>query len=311
MKKLIFASALLAAAMTSCNDDVEPVSQEANSLLHVTASVEGNMSRVSTEVGWNTNKTSFVQGDAIGLFVYQNVWGNTYNGVSANVKGTKVNNAPWKLDPAVNMTKDMAQIWAYYPYDISATDGKAIPVDLTKDYMWGTNGTPTISTAHPEVEITMKHALTQFALRLQYSPEYKNQGKLTKIELKSDAAVFATEGLMNVTNGTITGKSPALNITYPGLTAEFPKTDTTKDYVAMLFPMTAPTVGGVTMYLTIDGVVWKYKFAAHEWEAGNKNVYTLKLKSDAIVIGGKNGSDIKIEPWTESTNGAVELTPAN
>lgn len=325
MKKLIFASALLAAAMTSCSDDVESVSQNADNQLQFSARVEGNQSRAnSTATGWGSNKTAFSNGDEIGLFVYKENWGTLYdkaanhNGggkVPVNVKATKQNDQPWLLDPAVNLTKDKAQIWAYWPYASASQNqnGKEIPVDLTKDYLYGTNGSANISNANPKVSIQMKHALTQFVLRLNPSPDYTNNGKLTKIELRSSSSTLAQHGQMDISSptGAIKRTDASPSIEYNGLSADIQPDGESKDYVAMLFPMTAEEVKDITLYLTIDDVIWKYQFKANEWKAGKKNIYNLTMKSDAIVIGGKNGNDITIENWADNLTGeAIELTPA-
>ncbi len=311
MKKLFFAIPLFAAAMTSCNNDVESISQSQNpevSPLVVNAYVEGdNASRAS----WNGDKKEFKDNDMIGLYVYKTNWGTTYNNTPANVKST-FNAGKWLQSPEVNMTADKAQIWAYYPYIASsasvngAGDGKKISVDLTKDWMYGTNGGFNVSTANPNVNIVMKHALTQFVLRLKKSPEYKEQGILTNIQLEHAQAKFAKNGTMDVTTGTITGTDAKTNIAYTNEAVHFPSTDTTVDYAATLFPMNTE---GVTLRVVIDRVEYTYKIPTANWEKGKKNVYSVQLKSNSIVIGGEDGKGITIEPWGTGTHADVELTP--
>ena len=305
MKKLFLASALCVAALSSCNDDTDPVAGQVESIpMEVQAFIDGGNNE--SRVGWTGDKTTWQSGDAMGLFVYKGTWGTTYNSVGPNVKSTYT--TKWAQTPAVNMTADKAQVWAYYPYNEKAGDGKKVPVDLTTDYLYGTNGSASVSTANPNVKIGMKHALTQFVLRMKKSPEYKDKGILTEIKLVSTQAELGKTGTMDIqNNGLITPISPATAIAYQSLQETFPSADTPVDYAALLFPMTS--TANLTLHVTIDRVPYTYKIPNVKWEAGKKNVYSVVLKSNGIVIGGETGKDITIESWGPGVNADVTLKP--
>ena len=308
MKKLVLASALLAATLSSCNDEVDSVTQHAAAAneLEVKAFVEGaNNSRV----GWTGEKSAFSQGEKLGLYVYQGTWSTNYNGARPNEEST-LGAEGWVQTQPINMTADKAQVWAYYPWHSSNGNGEKIAVDLSTgaDYMFGTTGAPaSVSTANPVANIQMKHALTQLVLRLQKSPEYKDEGILTNITLESSTSNLATKGTMDVRDGKITGNPMTTKIVFENLSEQFPKGSEPVDYKAILFPM--ESTGSLTLKVTIDRVEYSYKIPTTKWDRAKRNIYSIQLTSNGIQIGGENGSGITVEQWTNGSSTDVTLKP--
>lgn len=259
-----------------------------------------------------TAKTDWAVNDAIGLFMYKATgWGEAYPRYDAqNNKSTKKADG-WSQASPVYLLSEKATIWAYYPYNQSVTDGTKVPVPINAgtsvDYMWG-KSTNQVSVTETDARIPMKHALSQFVVRLKVSPEYHNDGNLTSARLKAKAAKFGTTGTMNLNNG---GK-----ITFSGTTAELSWAPNTTvpaqgqqavDYSAAVYPMTLAQ-GEVTLEVVIDGATYTYAIPQINWEAGRRYIYSVTMRSNDAEIGGENGQSVTIEGWT-SKEEDITLVP--
>lgn len=257
-------------------------------------------------------KTDWAVGDAMGLFMYKaSGWGDAYPRYDAqNNKSTRQANS-WSQASPVYLLVDKATIWAYYPYNQAVTDGTKIPVPInvgtSVDYMWG-KSTNQVSVIETDAKIPMKHALSQFVVRLKVSPEYHNDGNLTSAKLKATASKFATTGTMNLNDG---GK-----ITFQPVTTELAWSPNTTvpaqgqqavDYAAAIYPMTL-AAGEVSLEVVIDGATYTYAIPQITWEAGKRYIYSITMRSNDAEIGGENGQSVTIEGWT-STEEDITLVP--
>lgn len=309
MKKLLFI--LLVAFITlfsSCSRETETfiAPAPAVSALNIKAFVSDTPKTRATI-------SSFLNGSALGLFVTSGSLSNPYNGVASNnnIKST-LNGSNWTLAPAVYLSPAPATVFAYYPYSSGVANGTAVPVEHNRqtDYLYGTHttGQSTINSSNPTVNLTMNHALSLVQFKLAKT-NYTGAGVLTKIEISNKAGktCLYSEGLMNISTGTITNTSNknqgvALNMTY-SLPTSLPSV--APSYLkVMVLPVSATTNDGdIQILFTIDGKVYTYNVpASTKWEKGKENTYTVTLSGKGLVVG-----NITIENWTSGINGSVSI----
>lgn len=307
MKKIMFLAVLAATVLASC-EQKKIVSETSTS---ESLTIKTTINSVESRAGF-VAKTDFVNNDEMGLFLYKSTgWGEEYpRFTSQNNKSTKTASG-WSLANDIYLLQDKGYIWSYYPYNMNVTDGTKIPVPISTtshvDYMWG-KSTNQVSVVETEAVIPMKHALSQFVIRLKVSPEYHNDGNLTSAKLKCNQAKFATTGTMNINdNGKITF-SPSLtelswtpNTTVPAQGAQ------AVDFAAAIYPMTI-SANEVTLEVVIDGATFKYVIPEIDWTAGKRFIYSITMQSNSAEIGGENGQTVTIEPWT-STESDITLVP--
>jgi hypothetical protein len=314
MKKVIFMAALAVGVLSSCSQnelDTEisnsSATQKEGELKISTSILSGSESRAGFVA-----KTNFATGDEMGIFLYKSTgWGDAYPEYSSqNNKSTKTASG-WSLANEIYLLQEKAYIWAYYPYNQSVTDGTKIPVPISTtshvDYLWG-KSTNTPSVVETEAIIPMKHALSQFVIRLKVSPEYHNEGNLTSAKLKSTQAKFATNGTMNVNdNGKITFSPTTTELTWAPNTTVPVQGEQAVDFSAAIYPMTISS-NEVTLEVVIDGATYTYVIPQIEWTAGKRFIYSITMRSNSIEIGGENGQSVTIEDWS-STESDVTLVP--
>lgn len=317
MKNLIFMAALAASVLSSCNqNELDTEMSTSDSLENSPVEkLKINTSIISSDesrAGF-VAKTEFTTNDAIGLFMYKSTgWGDAYpRFTSQNNKSTK-NASGWSQANEIYLLQDKAYIWAYYPYNQSVTDGTKIPVPISStshvDYLWG-KSTNTVSVVETEATIPMKHALSQFVIRLKVSPEYHNNGNLTSAKLKCNRAKFATTGgTMNVNdNGKITFSPTSTELTWTPNTTVPAQGSGAVDFSAAVYPMTISS-NEVTLEVIIDGATYKFTIPEIEWTAGKRFIYSITMRSNSAEIGGEKGQAVTIEPWA-STESDVTLVP--
>lgn len=309
-KVMISAAVIAAGMLVSCsNENVvneQAIDGHSASMLNIVPSVGGG-SRAGfvPKTAWNT-------GDAMGLFMYKATgWGDAYPRYDAqNNKSTKTADG-WSQENPVYLLSDKATIWAYYPYNQAVVDGTKVPVPINVsthiDYMWGKSANQ-VSVIETDAIIPMKHALSQFVIRLKVSPEYRNDGNLTSAKLKSKAAKFGTSGTMNLNdNGKITFSPTSTELSWSPNTTIPAQGSPAVDFAAAVYPMTLAS-GEVSMEVVIDGATYTYSIPQINWEAGKRYIYSITMRSNDAEIGGDDGQSVTIEEWTSSEDD-VTLVP--
>lgn len=299
MKQILFSAAFAASLFVVCscsqNDTaiapiVEPVSQP--TLLDVTTSIEVT-SRSQTGKPIN----SFISGDELGLYVSSGAVNTPYNNVAANKNVKSTFTTVWTQATPVYLSSVMATIYAYYPWNASATDGTAIAIDHTSqtDFMYATAVT-NINNRQPKAALTMNHALSlvQFDFKKE---NYTGVGSLTAITIanKSGGSSLISNGTMNITTGAITKGSGKESVTRATNLPQTIGTWTEATYPKMLVVPTAATAaaGDIVISFTVDGQVYNWNVpAATAWEQGKKNTYTVTIKGTALEV-----SPVTITPW--------------
>lgn len=104
-------------------------------------------------------------------------------------------------------------MFAYYPYDATLTTPSALPVDITTqtDHLYG-QGDTKASILNRNVNITMKHALSQVVFRMKKTEGYRQEGILTGITLKNvgSATPLYTRATMDISTGSLTKRRQAM-----------------------------------------------------------------------------------------------------
>lgn len=304
MKKVILMAALAAGVFSSCNNnELEGVQSNEANKVSINAVIEGSESRAGFEskAQWINNS------DKLGLFLYKSTgWGEAYpKFTSQNTEATKTASG-WNLAADMFLTAEKGHVYAYYPYASTTVDGTKVAVKAANtDVMWGKSNE--ISVANPVAKITMKHALSQFVLRLKVSPDYQNPGVMSAANLTAKGNKFATDGTMNLNdNGKITFTPSKTTLSWqPNIS--IPTGGQPNDYAAAVFPIEFIR-DEATINVTIDGVPYKYILPAIKWEAGKRYIYAISLGSNGAQIGGENGAHLTIEPWQDVPSD-IELTP--
>lgn len=313
MKSNIFIAAIMAMSC-ACTNQVEEIStKQEDSALKISTRIANDETRSSDGF---VSKTQFSLNDELGLFMYKETWGTSYVGITKQNNKSTYRSSSWEQETPYYLNADKAHVWAYYPYNKSVTDGKRVPVSIEGDnanidYMYGYTEQP-VSVLNPNAMINMKHAMSQFVIRMKPSGDYHDggstPGKLTNITIKSKAgaSVLYKTGELDVTTGNIKGLTSSQSISWiPNIMLEESENH---DYCATIFPKVVAQ-GELVVELTIDGAKYTFDIPAVQWNKGYRYIYAFSLKANDVVIGGEDGSGVTIEPWKDSTND-VELVPA-
>lgn len=308
MKKILILALAFFFASCGNNEVIENVNDDE---LTINAYV-GNKptTRVSEKDDWQEN-------DILGVFVCngtidQPYLGNTERYVNVafrhNGKGFVAGN--------IYLDENLAEIFAYFPYSAVSTIGSAVPVESSTqtDYLFGHAETPA-SISQKNVNIEMKHALSQVVFRIRKSPKYdEGPGALSMLKIENNDAqnLFKTTGSLNVSSGVITGTSNMGVLTLmPGntllLTTEY------QTISSICLPVGPTTGKNIKAVFNIDERQFRFEFpSSTTWNAGFRNIYTLTVENSGLIIGGgEDGADdgITIEPWGDGANSDISLVP--
>jgi hypothetical protein len=308
MKKLAFLF-LSVALLSACNND-EYVTDNAE--LSINAYI-GNQQSTRAE------KSAWVENDQLGVFVCNGTIDKPYlNNSERYVNVLFRHNGNGFVAEKIYLDENPAEVFAYYPYSANSIMGSAIPVESSTqtDYLYGHADTPA-SISQKNVNIEMKHALSQVVFRIKKSSEYtEGPGSLTALKIENNDAsnVFRTTGTLNLSTGQISGTSNMGILTLmPGKTLNL-----TADYQsvsAICLPTGSSPGQNIRAVFTIDGRNFKYVFpAGTTWGAALRNIYTLTILNSGVEIGGGgngNGNDdgITIEPWGDNSDSDISLVP--
>ena len=229
---------------------------------------------------------AFMPGHDMGGFVATSGTGQTTKNASYLFDGKT-----WNADRDVPVEGD-ADIVAYLPYDKAVTDYAKVAFDLTDqdDILYGT---AKVTNDIPTASLEMKHAMTLVRVRLM-KDEYMGTGLVSDMTFKN----VYTAGTLDATAGTITkdygtgrgiikaGGNYMLNDANPVIVD------------AILMPKPAHDEP-VYVSFTIDGQEHTYTFPVlHEWQAGMKYTYTLKMTGNYNSPVNKEQVDIDVEYWS-------------
>ena len=210
MKKMFLFAACLAVLACSCSENEEGTVKDVRASLKINANI--GAPAVS-----RAEKTAWEAGDKLGLYVC--------NGTLALRYQPEMPSIPTPLSPhsaagwtseEILLDENEATVFAYYPYDATLTTPSALPVDITTqtDHLYG-QGDTKASILNRNVNITMKHALSQVVFRMKKTEGYRQEGVLTGITLKNvgSATPLYTRATMDISTGSLT-KTTAGNVEF-------------------------------------------------------------------------------------------------
>lgn len=309
MRIKLISAALLALLACSCTE-------ESNGSNGIDA---GNTLRVNAYIGKSpvtrAEKTSWVENDQLGIYVVSGGIDVPYKvpGTYSNLpfiftgKGFKSDN--------ILLDESEGKVYAYYPYESGLADPKAVPVDITEqtDHLYG-EGNNTVSVTARNVDIEMEHALTQVVFKIRKTSDYKGgDGKITAVVLKNTgtAKPLQTKGSYNIATGAVTATQDG-DVSF---SASQTLTESYVSFSSILFPVSATSGKDMQVIFTIDGIDLKYDFpAGTAWAASYRNIYSISLAGNGLIIGGGDDPDggqsgVTIEPWTDSQDNDISLVP--
>lgn len=309
MKIKLVSAVLLALIACSCTQEVNDQNDvEGVNALHVNAFIGKSSATRAEKTAWENN-------DQLGVYVVDAGIDDPYKGsVSySNIpfvftgKGFKSDN--------ILLDENEGSVYAYYPYKSDLADPKAVPVDITEqtDHLYG-EGDSKVSITSRNVDIEMKHALTQVIFKIRKTSDYQGgEGKLTAVVLKNigSAKPLQVKGSYNITSGAITTSQEG--------DINFAANETlTENFISLssiLFPVTATAGKDMQVIFTIDGKDMKYDFpAGTAWAPAYRNIYSIALDGNGLIIGGgenpsEGDSGVTIEPWTNNQDSDISLVP--
>ena len=189
MKKLSTAFLCLFTVMvSSCTS-----SEEINDLpsLSINAYIGDPQSRAE-KADWEEN-------DAIGVFVCNGTIDKPYLGnVDRYTNVAFRHNGKGFIAQNIYLDENQAEVFAYYPYSGTSNNGMAVPVESNTqtDYLYGHAETPA-SITQKNVNIEMKHALSQVVFKIRKSASYnEGPGLISALKIENNDAdnVFNTTG---------------------------------------------------------------------------------------------------------------------
>lgn len=309
MKFKFVSAAMLALMACSCTQEVnEQNDADGARTMRINAFIGKHAATRAEKTAWENN-------DQLGVYVVNTGIDDPYKGSASysNIpfiftgKGFKSDN--------ILLDENEGSVFAYYPYKSDLTDPKAVPVDVSEqtDHLYG-EGDTKVSITSRNVDIEMKHALTQVVFKIRKTTDYQGgEGKITAIVLKNTgtAKPLQTKGSYDITTGTVTTTQDG-DINF---TANETLTDNFISLSSILFPVSATAGKDIQVIFTIDGKDLKYDFpAGTAWAAAYRNIYSISLDGNGLIIGGGEDpaggqSGVTIEPWTDSQNNDISLVP--
>ena len=245
----------------------------------VTKAVVGQVSGVvmpgSSSIGVTLVKTGAVDG----LYDEQ-----TYNNIDYN----SANGTTWTIgeDKNILLSATEGTVYAYYPYNPTSTDVKAIPIKATDntDYMYAT-AVSGIKNSNPAANLTMNHALSviQFKIQKATNDGYTGAGNITNVTI--DGATLSDKGTMDITNnGAILATRAALSYNTP--------LSLTGTNTAEIFAVPVGVSSEITFAVTMDGQTYSATTTPLELEKGKQYAFTLNMTSTGLTV-----SQVNVVAW--------------
>lgn len=243
---------VLSGVLVSCNKD--KADTETTSVLSIGRA----------EVLTRSSKDVFVQGDQIGIFVFDEA-NLKYNDCECSWNNKATLETEWILENDIYLGSKSGSVLAYYPYYKSITSPNQIPVEsgTQTDYLFSRE--VIVNDENPVVALQMQHALSLVKFIIK-KDNYNGEGKITGISMQG----INLEGTLNITTGDIVVNKRG-NEAYKG---DFTLSDSPLAIGIIALPQ---AVTSTTVLLSLDGERYGYKLPEGIWEKGKETTYTLGI----------------------------------
>lgn len=203
----------------------------------------------------------------------------------------------WTLNPQVNLSSDIADIYAYFPYAGDLVNPTQIPVSAdyndaktssSIDYMYATRSKA--SKTNPIVKIVMNHAQTRVRVYIN-KKDYSNNGDFTKslgsqITFSAQITDLFKTGTMNINNGDITGIQKGTyegDCLVPRIGEKGQGAMMVCDFMAL--PYDGKGNSDMKMVTEIDNILYTFNMPKNtKWERGKIYNYTFLLDGTSMKL---------------------------
>lgn len=303
MKKLFYAAAFAALALTGCSteeESVAPVPPPADKV-----PVGFSTSIVEVTRGVPVAGTAFGAEDKIGVYGIEKKGDAQTANWMENILVTNKPAGTWTYTGDFYLMKGYTyQFAAYAPYDAAwttdlsdATALAAVPYTVStaiadqKDFMYALSSKMDFTSAAPtdasKVSFAFNHALSQVKFKVKTAKDYSGYTlKISKIEL----ANIATTGTLNFNGGIWTPSTTAFDKYFQSWTDKTIATDMSETDlnpsgdILMLIPQ-AVKDKEMTVTVNVDGTdqAITMKIPNEKWEASHAYTYTITLYLDQYL----------------------------
>jgi hypothetical protein len=241
-----------------------------------------------------------------GVFTYDGLTDGYYN-ICYKARGTYPDQVWTAYENPIYLSSTDGRAVAYYPYHKDCNDFTAIPIkaDDQTDYMYSGWYAP-LNNLNSEATFKMNHAMAGIRIAVKRG-SYTGQGKVSEMSLTS--LTFGVKGVLDATNGTITGVTPAeekaIVSTYMMKPVFQPYIVSDADYTNTLL-MVVPksgVKGDIEISVMVDGRTYLVE-GNFPQALKSGSIYTFKLTLDntALSIAG----DVEVTPWLEDDSATTE-----
>jgi hypothetical protein len=333
MKKTITISILALALLSGCTKNrflsterLAPISLTPNFAVPATkalisdANIESETIRV--QVSKNDGITSYVDGGAKYTLTHGGINWALSNILYLSVENAKVfAYAPTPADPTTVEAGEYSSLQRRL--DIPATQDMADQVDFLWCYQDKTNDVDLddINSTHPNVALSMKHALAQVSFVI-YGENYNGAGVINTIKIKDNTATSSLTKMLDAGNdlyldiadGSISGGEPVAEIAVTNINGAIETTQPTADLTELkskvngyllLVPVTIADKTKVQFSFNIDGKDYNVSLSGVggiNWIAGQQYIYTVKLSGTQMSV-----ISVAVTPWSSSHEGEVVI----
>ena len=272
-------------ALTACNNQNENIPIDKEVVLEIT--LKEGTSRNIIEGSVLPDESQ------MGVFVVD----SDENIMESNVLVNYVDKVCQMTEP-VYLSKEDMNVYAYYPYDKSASL-KKIQVNAKNqiDYLYGyavndNDVKTTVNIDQPHADILLKHIMSRITFNIEKVDEIETELYFTDIMVEG----FNGSGTFDIQKGEF------LSMEKIGFSLKFPAESKSVDFLTM------PTDNVQSVYLNIgiNNKSYAVKLPEGAWESGQQYTYTIIVEKGNVSIG-----TIEITPWNENIKDGIEINDNN
>ncbi|MBQ8242715.1 MAG: fimbrillin family protein [Bacteroidaceae bacterium] len=272
-------------ALTACNNQNENIPIDKEVVLEIT--LKEGTSRNIIEGSVLPDESQ------MGVFVVD----SDENIMESNVLVNYVDKVCQMTEP-VYLSKEDMNVYAYYPYDKSASL-KKIQVNAKNqiDYLYGyavndNDVKTTVNIDQPHANILLKHIMSRITFNIEKVDEIETELYFTDIMVEG----FNGSGTFDIQKGEF------LSMEKIGFSLKFPAESKSVDFLTM------PTDNVQSVYLNIgiNNKSYAVKLPEGAWESGQQYTYTIIVEKGNVSIG-----TIEITPWNENIKNGIEINDNN